>query len=367
MPANFCENPVSRPSSRTGIFTTSCRRLFALGWIASKATAEETETISLLKAVTFRKPAFGVRQKRKKGAEIRLCGALYRFWRERYIFEGCGWLAEALNFEDSDNADQAIDRNTSVPEPIRAQAFYAVGSMYWRIGRRDLAEICCEASRRIYDNVINTASLTNLTEWKTYENKQLQISRPFQLRDYMYWWAYAHSDLGTLASFEDRDNDAEEKYLLSYAIRELLHDELGRAAELTNRGRMAEKRNENDEALRLYEESLAIKQNATDQDERSIAASCFDLARVHLKRNENPQALRRLVECLSYREPLAGNWMLAETLEGFAAHAAAAGFALNGRRGAQPLLIRAAQLNGCCFGIVASRTRALTSTLEFVL
>ena len=170
-------------------------------------------------------------------AEMRLAGALWRFWHVR------GYLSEGRQ-----RFEAALAREDDVPTAVRAQALGSAGILTWAQGDYGAAQELCEAS---------------LTLWRLLGNRTKEAAA-----------------LNTLALVAENKKDfatARLWYEQSLAIFEETND-LGRAAILLgNLGGLAIAERSIGKATELYQRGLAL--HRSQGDESGIGSATYNLVR----------------------------------------------------------------------------------------
>ena len=263
--------------------------------------------------------------------DLRLCGALNRFWSTRgHLVEGRHWCARILN------KDQAPPRTREY-----AKALNAAGVLAWNQtdypAARALLDESLAMSRQLGDREGIGRSLNSLgnvaveqgdypTAWQRYE-ESLAIRRDLGDRRAM---AGVLGNLGNVA-YERGDFPAARALSLeALAISRELGDRARVADALNNLGSLAYDQGDFASARVLIEESLAISRDLGDRD--GIASSLHSLGMVAYLQGDLAAARTLHKEGLANRRDLGDRLGLSRALEGLAAVAAALGRSLRAAR-----------------------------------
>ena len=262
--------------------------------------------------------------------DLRLCGALNRFWSTRgHLAEGRKWCARILAKE------RAAERT-----PEYAKALNAAGNLAWHQTDYPAARALLEESLAIFRELDDRAgiaqSLNNLgnvaIEQGDYPaaralyEESLAIRRELGDRRGM---ATVLCNLGNVA-YERGDFTAARILSEALAISRELGDRARIADALNNLGNLACNQGDFGSARALIEESLAIGRDLGDRD--GIASSLHSLGVVAYLQGHLAAARALYTESLDNRRELDDRLGIARALEGLAAVVAALGSSLRAAR-----------------------------------
>jgi tetratricopeptide (TPR) repeat protein len=197
---------------------------------------------------------------------LRICGAIWRFWKTRgYLREARALLDAAL--QAAENAHPTADKVVEWAR-LRANALYAAGNLAEMVGELEVARRHRDASLRLYQ-VIN-------------DRKGI---------------AAAHNDLGDLLLRQHRPAEARRYYAESLALRRELGDKVGTSVSLNDLGNVALAQGDYTAARSFHEESLAIRREVGWT--AAIPSSLTNLAEVARHRGDYAAASHMLDEALA--------------------------------------------------------------------
>ncbi|MGH2353956.1 MAG: ATP-binding protein, partial [Chloroflexota bacterium] len=219
------------------------------------------------------------------GLELRLAGALWKFWAVRgYLAEGRRWLDDALARTDSGVESTAAEAVDGPPATgLRARANNAAGNL--ARAQRDYA-----AARACYEAALGL--------WR-----QLGDRRGI---------AMSLSSLGNLANDQGDYAAARPLYEASLALRRELGDQAGIALLLNNLGSLAYNQGDHAAARGLYEESLALHRKRGDKGGVALALSV--LGQIARATGDAARAKALCQESLSLFRELGDRWGTALSL-----------------------------------------------------
>ena len=215
--------------------------------------------------------------------ELRLAGALWRFWYLRgHLTEGAAFLGAALA-----SADAAGDLHTTA---AWATAAHGAGVLAW--------------VRADYDRAVRLGE------------RALAVWRRLEQRPGM---AASLNLLGLVAMDQGAWDRAEAAHAESLSLRDK-GDRWGRATSLHNLGAIARRRGDRERALALYEESLTLRQALGDL--AGLAISARDRATLALEEGDEARAVALYRASLAHASRLGDTSGIAMVLEGLALVAA---------------------------------------------
>lgn len=256
--------------------------------------------------------AWSTAQPVEEEANLRLAGALARFWWMRgHAPEGRRWLEAALQRPGGSRA-------------VRAKALQGAGAVTYAQADYSAARTYYEkalAIRSELDDAKGVAGLLNLlgmvsreqgdlTAAGSLHEQSLQAHRGLGDR-----WGEAGclSNLGVIALLTGDPEKARAFHEEGLAVRRGLGDELGVASSLTNLGNVARAQGELSAARECYEQGLAIRRGLGDR--WGMAGSLLNLAVVAREQSDFIIARRLLEESLSLFQAVADGLGLCEWLE----------------------------------------------------
>ncbi|MFQ5796400.1 MAG: tetratricopeptide repeat protein, partial [Candidatus Bipolaricaulia bacterium] len=214
-------------------------------------------------------------------AELRLGGALWRFWHMRgYLSEGRRWLEGALK------------RGSGASASVRAKALHGAGVLTYEQGDYGRATELFEESLTLSQELGNKQGI-----------------------------AYSLNGLGDVTHFQGDYERAAELYEEGLALCRELGDKPGIAMSISNLGEVAQHRGDWERATALFEQSLTLWQDLGDK--LGIAASLSGLGEVARHQGDLGRAVKLYEESLTLWQDLGHRWGIAECLEELAGMAGA--------------------------------------------
>ncbi len=203
--------------------------------------------------------AWSLDQPERTEAELRLCGALYRFWLHRgHGGEGRDWCTASL-----------ARAAGSAPTPARVKALHASGTLTWRLGdvtaARTLLEEALEISRVLGDRTQEARIVSNLggvavhqndvTAAQAYLVQAVAIHRDQRNRTLE---ARCLNNLSALAISEGDFAGAEAALERSLALSRIACNRMEEANAMGQLGFLAQRRGDHAAAQALHGQALAI-------------------------------------------------------------------------------------------------------------
>lgn len=291
------------------------------------------------------------------GLELRLAGALARFWLMRgYLSEGRQRLSGPLD---------RVRPGSELPPATYQKALYSAGLLAARQGdyaaalalyQQTLAlgkdaqvqaltycamgEVACrqteytaalayyQESLKLYEQLEDRAgiarALNNLgvlaRRQGDYVQARLHYSKSLQLWEQLgdiLGTTGPLNNLGYVALAEGDFQATRNYYRQSLELKQALGDKLGVARLLSNLGELAQAEGDKVEAYRLYQQSLALQQALGDKNGQALSLS--NLSLVLLAQGDWPQSLKFLQQSLQLHQELEEKDGLAENLAVLAA------------------------------------------------
>lgn len=207
--------------------------------------------------------------------ELRLAGAMVRFWHTRgYFTEGRQWLAGALG-------------RSSGSSPARAKALLAAARLAHAQGDYEASTQSAEKSLSMWRELGDATGL-----------------------------AHCLNSLGSVAYERGDLENAHRYWEQSLAVARQLGDGVGIARALNNLGSLSYEREDYEAARSLHEESLALRREHNDQ--WGLAMSLGNLGDALFRLGDHTAARSLYVESLSIRRELGDPHGIASGLERFA-------------------------------------------------
>ncbi len=191
-------------------------------------------------------------------ADLRLCGALYRFWAHRgHAHEGRQWCIAAL--------ERAADRPAT---PSRLKALHASGTLAWRLGditvARSLLEHALVVSRELGDRVREGRVLSNLGGVAIHQADEVAAQAFLEQAVAIHMAtgnrameARVLNNVAALAITRGHFLEAQAAVERSLALSRELNNPMEEATALSHLGFLAQHRGEFAQAQALHERALA--------------------------------------------------------------------------------------------------------------
>jgi tetratricopeptide (TPR) repeat protein len=292
---------------------------------------------------------------------LRLAGALWYFWIVRgYLSEGQAWL------------EQALERNSRAPAPMRALALSRAGDLAWRLSDPVRATARCEASltlcREVGDHWGSALSLLVLGHVAVGQGDagraRARYEEALQLFRHVgdtAWIAWALADLGRLAHYQGDYVQVRSRCEESLALARAVGSQECSAWALHFLGCAALAQGEEAQAATYAAESLAILRKLGYT--LAIAMTRGDMGYVALAQGDGARAAACFRESLMIWRELGNKYGIATCLEGLAGVASAKGVPTGqGHRATPAQHLEGAQRAARLFGAAEALREAVGGT-----
>jgi predicted ATPase/Tfp pilus assembly protein PilF len=249
-------------------------------------------------------------------SELRLAGALWRFWLVRGFFG-----------EGRQHLEGALSRSNAAPAPLRAKVLSGGAGLAWYQADFSRATLLLEeelalrqelAERKGIANVLNHLGLV------AYSQGDYKRAAALQEESLATWrelgdkraMGYCLNNLGVVAREQGNYDRAGVLFEESAVLCRELPDKHLIARVLNNLGYVASRQRDHDRAEALCEEGLALARSLEDKD--NIAFSLYTLGYVAQHEEDYTQATRLFLESLALYQQLGDKLGIAECLEGLA-------------------------------------------------
>lgn len=254
--------------------------------------------------------------------ELRLAGALWKFWYNGHLAEGGRWLEDALSRADGASLE------------ARAKATLGAGTMAWRQNDFPRAVSHCrkslEMARALGDGATTAYSLVILGSVPNFQGDYPQAKQLFEqglslFRESGDRFGTALALLSLSQVFHHQGDCARALELLEEALGLLksLYHAWGIAFALDIKGQVLRSLGKAEEARALLRESLAIRQDLGDKP--GIAEAQAHLGQVAVDLGAHEDAALALRESLAYFQEVGASWYVAAVKEALGRLALATG------------------------------------------